>query len=824
MNKKSVLILISLLFITSCITDNDGDSFPPPGDCDDFNPDVNPEAVEKPNDKIDNDCDGNIDEIPSAEIWSDGCNIRYWENTCKARIYWKSSTDAPGGSVLIMRDGERFKCGKAGNQPFSDASGWDTRSSWDYDFITEEGIEFKIFASQDCNNPIGGALDNLVVKGVKESEKNGFGDLWVEPCIGNPTCNSTVSWDWKNIETPYVQVRVDDQYIFTCRPGTLNEVNGLYSGTFSKLAKWGITDSVNFKLYKAYDCDEHSSSLGDLLDEVDVIRESPTPKAEIMGSDCVVPSGEDFCTTRVFWKSQNLDEGIVQINMIDHLGNSYAWACSGSNRDDPYNEDRFLATSKENKWIRKEGTTFKLFPVDDCDQSNPVENVLAEITVKAKDLERPICTITGEPIREDIPEDFVSVDIYTLKEKEPGKYNYLQYEDAVDYISIGNIGKVKQTIQWFDIQPNQGDFDEDKLAHYDAMVDDFTKRGVDVELELHGVPPWASSCDDDEGVNCAKLTGYAPRNIEDWKNYVGFVVDRYKDRVDSWGVWAEPNNKGFLKKDVSDTNEQRADNYLEILNAAYSVIHEVDNIDFNGDGENAVVLASNTNVAGFMIEQHRADPGGDWRINNFLIKVLQEARGNFDAFSIHVLVDEDVETQMNVVRFVRDTLDEYGFENTPLYVTSTQISGIEEYIPGGGIFCPYVDLKPEFIPLWEENQEYITQGICMRESGPGDFMCDPASYIHYSEEDQADILNDMFVCLANEGADTISWYQFSETNFNAWWATSWDFRIGWCPPDGIGRIGILGESVDKYGSLRFVPRQSYYAVKGISEYAKAIND
>ncbi|MFC1769048.1 putative metal-binding motif-containing protein [Nanoarchaeota archaeon] len=782
------------------------------------------------------------------DVWSVGCRLRPWEDKCKAKIYWQSSAEEVGsGSVLITvnRDGveEDFVCGKAGNKLRGDPSRWETRTSYYYPSITEEGVEFKMYPSSgtggdECKDgKLGPAMASVIVKGDYDPEETGMGDIWYDPCVWDPKCTTDVHLNWMALQSPYVQVRVRDN-VFACIEGEYTENNNRYKGS-ATIQTWDIGGSPTLKLHEASDCT--AEGWGRLLDEVTFVKREFI--AEIDAKDCVLKTGEDKCTANVKWKTLGIDKPNVQINYEDAQGNSYLWACRPSNVED----------SKDFNHVKEEGSTLKMFPVDDCNVENPVEDVLTEVTLIGLIPERPVCSITSEPLRDGLPVDFVSVDIYTMKWVDPERYDYQQYLDQIDLMAKGNVGKIKQTIQWFDIQPNaptnsdplsEENFDEAKLAHYDAIVNSFTSAGVGVELELHGVPPWASLCDgdDDNFDNCDKDTNYFPRDIEDWNNYVKFVVDRYKDRVDSWGVWAEPNNRGCLKVNHNDTNEQRGDKYLELLTTSYPIIHEIDDEDADGDGKNAVVLASNTNLGSFMIDNYYTYPDNTskhWRIHNFFFRVLEEGRGFFDAFSFHMFVDPTVETQMNVVRFTREKMDEYGHQDTPLYITSINVGGDGgTYFPGetktNG--CPFAALRDEFVPLAEAQRNYLNGGICVTYD-PEHFLCYPEHYVPYSEmeEVQAQDINDMFVCLANEGADTISNFQIAELNFNEWWARPWDARrSNWCPPDGVARTGTLGYTwtdekfmthyvVDEYGRRRMVPRQQYYAMKGISDYIESIS-
>jgi len=58
LNRLFPLTLLGLTFLIGCGTDNDGDGFSPPADCNDEDAAVNPDATELAGDLIDSDCDG----------------------------------------------------------------------------------------------------------------------------------------------------------------------------------------------------------------------------------------------------------------------------------------------------------------------------------------------------------------------------------------------------------------------------------------------------------------------------------------------------------------------------------------------------------------------------------------------------------------------------------------------------------------------------------------------------------------------------------------------------------------------------------------------
>lgn len=67
-------------------TDEDGDGSPRQDDCDDNNPDVHPNATEICDDKIDNDCDGTVDNCKGASLvpdWAAPVRTAQWRSDAR---------------------------------------------------------------------------------------------------------------------------------------------------------------------------------------------------------------------------------------------------------------------------------------------------------------------------------------------------------------------------------------------------------------------------------------------------------------------------------------------------------------------------------------------------------------------------------------------------------------------------------------------------------------------------------------------------------------------------------------------------------------------
>lgn len=84
-------------------------------------------------------------------------------------------------------------------------------------------------------------------------------------------------------------------------------------------------------------------------------------------------------------------------------------------------------------------------------------------------------------------------------------------------------------------------------------------QGLSVLGMLDGAPPWASG-DTDQGY--WSIYG-APKNVDDWRNYVRNMVAHHAGVIDEWEVWNEPwNMQGFFQGGTPML-------YVTLLRAAY---------------------------------------------------------------------------------------------------------------------------------------------------------------------------------------------------------------------------------------------------------------
>jgi hypothetical protein len=94
------------------------------------------------------------------------------------------------------------------------------------------------------------------------------------------------------------------------------------------------------------------------------------------------------------------------------------------------------------------------------------------------------------------------------------------------------------------------------------------KHGLSILGLLDTSPPWASGV---AGEGYWSIYG-APRNLDDWRNYVRAVVGRYAGVIDRWEVWNEPwlNAGSFLFFQNGDPRK-----YQELLKGAYAEAQRV---------------------------------------------------------------------------------------------------------------------------------------------------------------------------------------------------------------------------------------------------------
>lgn len=88
-------------------------------------------------------------------------------------------------------------------------------------------------------------------------------------------------------------------------------------------------------------------------------------------------------------------------------------------------------------------------------------------------------------------------------------------------------------VRWPELEPNKGQWQFERLDLYVSLAE---QHGTHLLLTLGMTPLWASG---------RTQLAVAPKDVQDWRNYVKTVVTRYKGRIPAYEIWNEPNLPEF---------------------------------------------------------------------------------------------------------------------------------------------------------------------------------------------------------------------------------------------------------------------------------------
>lgn len=192
-------------------------------------------------------------------------------------------------------------------------------------------------------------------------------------------------------------------------------------------------------------------------------------------------------------------------------------------------------------------------------------------------------------------------------------------------------------VSWPSLEPKKGQWNFKEL---DKLVDLASRKDVGVLLPLGLSPRWASSRPDEP--SSYNKPGFAaePTSIEDWRNYVRIVAQRYKGRVHYYEIWNEPNLPGFFSGKVDDM--------ILLTREAARVLKEVD--------PTIVVVSPSPTASG---------TGPRW-LDSFLAK----GGGQYvDVIGYHFYVSpKPPEEMLPLIRQIRLTMGKHGISK-PLWNT-----------------------------------------------------------------------------------------------------------------------------------------------------------
>jgi hypothetical protein len=117
------------------------------------------------------------------------------------------------------------------------------------------------------------------------------------------------------------------------------------------------------------------------------------------------------------------------------------------------------------------------------------------------------------------------------------------YTPAFDNkVNLLDAGSVRLVFRWNEVEPAQ---DQWNWAPFDDQVNRAVGRGLHVYVSMgENTPAWAGPAGNQ-----------MPYSINDWRDFVARIIERYGDRPNiAFGVWNEPNLGQFLVDNGSATN------------------------------------------------------------------------------------------------------------------------------------------------------------------------------------------------------------------------------------------------------------------------------
>ena len=167
----------------------------------------------------------------------------------------------------------------------------------------------------------------------------------------------------------------------------------------------------------------------------------------------------------------------------------------------------------------------------------------------------------------------------------------------LDILRAHGLDWVRIDVGWAMLQPRRGSFDTTwAVPLVERQIEAARARGFKVLVTFWGTPGWA---------NGGRGTRVAPDDPRDYAVALGYLVNRWKGKVDGWEIWNEPNSTSFF----SPADPVR---YTEMLKLAYGAAKDA-------DPDSTVVLG-----------------GTEYVDTEWLGKVYDAgAQGHFDVMAVH---------------------------------------------------------------------------------------------------------------------------------------------------------------------------------------------
>ena len=282
--------------------------------------------------------------------------------------------------------------------------------------------------------------------------------------------------------------------------------------------------------------------------------------------------------------------------------------------------------------------------------------------------------------RDDVPvvpavQNPFGANTFMEQEVEPAKR-----ERICQMLNEAGFGWIRQEFPWEDIEIHgKGDFEDRRHEpyrsawdKYDNIVELAHRYGLKVIARLSNPPAWSRAAGNEKGSLAP------PDNFEDYGDFVHTFASRYKDRIDYYQVWNEPNI-------YPEWGEYQVDpeRYTELLKVGYQRIKEADPDAFILCGS----LAATIEMDGY--------PHG---LNDFVFLQRMYDAGAGDYFDIMAVQGyglwsgpTDRRMRPRVLNFsrpkyIRDIMVKNGDERKPIWMTEMNWNAIPADHPAYPMF------------------------------------------------------------------------------------------------------------------------------------------
>lgn len=132
----------------------------------------------------------------------------------------------------------------------------------------------------------------------------------------------------------------------------------------------------------------------------------------------------------------------------------------------------------------------------------------------------------------------------------------IQIQEVRNLRPLG-FGTIRVGSTWRQIEEKKGTFTFDEIDRY---VDFAQQQNLDVIIQLGQPPNWATG-----GISSSPygdlFNSIPPYNMQDWRNYVAALGNRYAGKIRYYEVWNEPNLKGFYSGSLAKLVELTMESY-----------------------------------------------------------------------------------------------------------------------------------------------------------------------------------------------------------------------------------------------------------------------